>query len=329
MSINIRSAALLVGKIALSLALVTAVFRKVDFAKALASLAAANRIYVTICLLTALPTIMISALRWKILAQGILSFRLALKYILIGMFYGSVLPSGVSGDIARGMALAAKEKPMRLAVLPASILVDRLIGLAALCLLSMVGFVLIGVSPSPAFIELKSMILAGAALSVALFTVAMFPLSPWFQPVLNRVLPYIPHATLRAGIRRVASAIAPYATMPDVLARAFGLGIFVHILTMVGYIFAFGALSISVDFLTAAIFFFCLSIILILPISVSGLGVREVFSIFFFKILDASAEQAVAFSWLLLFLGIVVALVGAGVQVWELHRTVNYHGHSA
>ena len=64
------------------------------------------------------------------------------------------------------------------------------------------------------------------------------------------------------------------------------------------------------------IFFSCLSILLLLPVSISGIGVREVFSIFFFSDLDASPEQAVAFSWLLLSLSLVVALIGAGVHVW-------------
>lgn len=320
---KIRSCVLLAGKLALSLGLVAMVFRQVDFAQVVASLAAANPAYAVVCLITALPTLLISAWRWQMLGQGALSFHSALKYILIGMFYGSVLPSAVSGDIARGVALAAKEKSMRIAVLPASILVDRFVGLTALCFLSMVGFVLVQSSAIPGLAEYRSVALSGAVLSAGLVFFLAFPFTLWFDRVIRCVLPWVPFATMRAVIRRVADAVAPYAGMPAVLGRAFGLSLLGHLFTVVGYVFAFRAFDIAVDLLTATIFFSCLSILLLLPVSISGIGVREVFSIFFFSVLDASPEQAVAFSWLLLSLSLVVALIGAGVQVWELYRPSN------
>ena len=83
---KIRSCVLLAGKLALSLGLVAMVFRQVDFAQVVASLAAANPAYAVVRLITALPTLLISAWRWQMLGQGALSFHSALKYILIGMF---------------------------------------------------------------------------------------------------------------------------------------------------------------------------------------------------------------------------------------------------
>lgn len=310
----------LVGKLALSLGLVVAALRQVDFEQVLSSLATANPCDALVCLLTALPTIGISAWRWQMLAQGTLTFRSALKYVLVGMFYGSVLPSALSGDVARGVALAAKEKSMRIAVLPASILVDRIVGLAALCFISLGGFALLEASTIAGLEEFQSAARTGAALSAGLVLILAFPFSPWFARLVRIALPWIPFSAARTAVRLVADAVAPYAEMPHVLGRAFGLSVVGHLFTMVGYVFAFRAFSIGVDLLTATIFFSSLSILLLLPVSVSGVGVREVFSIFFFKALDASAAQAVAFSWLLLSLSLLVALIGAGVHVWELHR---------
>lgn len=318
--------ALLIAKFVFSIALVAAVLSRVVFADVLANLATVKPGYVLVCLFIAVPTIAASAWRWQMLAQGILSFRAAVKYILIGMFYGALLPSAVSADIARGVALAAKDKSKRLVALPASILVDRLLGLAALSCLSTVGFLIVVGHAYAELADYESMALIGAELSIGLAAVSLFPFTPWFERTVRAALPWVPYIHLRTAIERVAAAVVPYATMPGVIVRAFGLSVFIHALTLVGYMVAFRAFDIHVGLLTVTIYFSCLSIILLLPISISGLGVRDVFSVFFFGILHASAGQAVAFSWLLFFLGLTVALVGAGVQIWELHRPSNFLG---
>lgn len=309
--------------------LVVAVLHRVSYAEVIAQINTANPVDVMICLLISVPTIAFSAWRWQMLAQSILSFQSAVKYLLIGLFYGSILPGAVSGDIARGVALAAKEKTMRVDVLPASILVDRLIGLAALFFIAAIGFLLMRSMSASGLEEYQSMALSGAALSACIAIGVACAFTPWFAALIRWMIAWIPIASLRAVVDRVLAAVSPYTVRPGLLLGAFGLSLLVHMFTIFGYMIAFRAFGIDVTPLTATIFFSCLSIILLLPISISGIGVREVFSIFFFKALHTSAEQAVAFSWLLLFLGLVVAIIGAGVQIWELCRTSSPYNKAA
>jgi uncharacterized membrane protein YbhN (UPF0104 family) len=314
---------LLGAKLAFSAMLVVAVLHRVSYAEVIARISTANPFDVMVCLLIAVPTMALSAWRWQMLAQGILSFPAALKYILIGLFYGSILPGAVSGDIARGVALAVKEKAMRVDVLPASILVDRLIGLAALFFIAAIGFLLMRAKLASGLEEYQSMALFGTALSAGIVMGVACAFTPWFAILIRWMIAWIPMASPRAVVERVLAAVVPYTVRPGLLLGAFVLSLLVHMFTIFGYMIAFRAFGIDVTPLTATIFFSCLSVILLLPISISGIGVREVFSIFFFKTLHASAEQAVAFSWLLLFLGLVVAIVGAGMQIWELCRPSN------
>ena len=311
---------LLGGKLAFSAILVVAVLHRVSYADVIARLNMANPVDAMICLLISVPTIAFSAWRWQMLAQGILSFHAALKYLLIGLFYGTILPGAVSGDIARGVALAAKEKAMRVDVLPASILVDRLIGMAGLFFIAAIGFLMMRTRLASGLEEYQSIALFGSALSASVVLGVVCTFTPWFAVLIRWMTAWIPLASLRAVVERVLAAVVPYTASPGLLVGAFGLSLLVHMLTIFGYVVAFRAFGIDVTPLTATIFFSCLSVILLMPISISGIGVREVFSIFFFKALHTSAEQAVAFSWLLLFLGLVVAIVGAGVQIWELCR---------
>ena len=76
------------------------------------------------------------------------------------------------------------------------------------------------------------------------------------------------------------------------------------------------ALSIGID--TGVLFFVLiipvLSLLDLLPISISGIGTRDVALIFLFGLKGISPEQAVAFSLLYLFMSYwLIALIGAGV----------------
>ena len=76
------------------------------------------------------------------------------------------------------------------------------------------------------------------------------------------------------------------------------------------------ALSIGID---VGVLFFVLvipviSLLDLLPISISGIGTRDVALIFLFGLKGIAPEQAVAFSLIYLFMSYwLVALIGAGV----------------
>ena len=317
---------LLIAKVAISVALVAVVLRQVEFAKIVTNLSAARPLYVTACLLTAVPIITISAWRWTILAQGLINFQIALKYVLIGAFYGSILPGTISSDIARGAALAARSKAMRNVVLPASILVDRLIGLAALGAIASIGFILAYVESPAGLAQFKSALMAGAVISSFLAVLPIFIFSTWFERLIRSPLRWRAVGALRTWVERILSARSAYTATPTLLLRAIFLSLAMHIFSVLGYIFALRALNIAFSPTSVVILFSCLSMILLLPISVAGVGVREAFSLLFFAVLGASGDQAVAFSWLLLSTGLFVALIGAGVQILELHRPTDIHG---
>jgi len=246
---------LLGAKLAFSVMLVVVVLHRVSYAEVIARISTANRFDVMVCLLISVPNIALSAWRWQILAQGILSFPAALKYILIGVFYGSILPGAVSGDIARGVALAVKDKTMRVDVLPASILVDRLIGLAALFFIAAIGFMLMSARLASGLEEYQSMAMFGSALSVSIVMGVACVFTPWFAALIRRMNAWIPMASLRAVVERVLAAVIPYTVRPRLLVFAFGLSLLVHMFTIFGYVVAFRAFGIDVTPLTATIFF--------------------------------------------------------------------------
>jgi hypothetical protein len=65
------------------------------------------------------------------------------------------------------------------------------------------------------------------------------------------------------------------------------------------------------------LFYPLLSGLLALPVSISGVGLRDVFSAGMFTAFGLGAEPGVAFSWLLLAMAVPNALIGGAIQLGE------------
>ena len=70
------------------------------------------------------------------------------------------------------------------------------------------------------------------------------------------------------------------------------------------------ALNIPISFLYTIVCISITSLVLLLPISISGIGTRDVSLIFLFSIIGISKELAISYSLLYLFLNIVPAFIG-------------------
>src|SRR5204863_3868722 len=92
--------------------------------------------------------ITLSAWRWHVLANGLLDWGQAARYTWIGAFFGHILPGGVSGDIAKGVSIALKHPETRGLSLPASIVVDKLVGFVVLTILFAIACVALFLSGS-------------------------------------------------------------------------------------------------------------------------------------------------------------------------------------
>lgn len=79
--------------------------------------------------------IVLYAWRWRVPSLGLIKFGDAVSYTWIGLFFGSILPGIVGGDVAKGLSLAAKNPLTRDPRLPISIFVDKLVGFWVLILL--------------------------------------------------------------------------------------------------------------------------------------------------------------------------------------------------
>jgi hypothetical protein len=100
--------ALFLGKLCVSALLLWFVLTRISVADITSRLRTAD----VNCLIPAFGlapvVIALSAWRWRLLSLGLIKFNDALSYTWIGLFFGSILPGVIGGDVAKGVSLAAK-----------------------------------------------------------------------------------------------------------------------------------------------------------------------------------------------------------------------------
>mgnify|MGYP001554999606 CR=1 FL=1 len=311
---------LLALKLAVSGLLLWLVLTRVDIAGIAIRLRAADARWLIPVLVLGMLGVPLSAWRWKLLSCGLLSFGESVRYTWIGVFFGSVMPGVVGGDVAKGLSLAAKKAGARDSRLPMSIIVDKLIGFWILMLgFSVVATVLLIVQPNLlAGMRATLWTTCGATLAGLLAATSIcHPRSAsWIASLAAR----LPTEKLRSAVGRLLAAFDTYRGQGKVLLQAALLSILIHSLNAVSFWLVMRSLAIPASLFFAAVFYPLLTCLLALPVSVSGVGVRDVFAASMFTAFCLNPESGVAFSWLLLGLTVPNALIGGAIQLWEIFR---------
>jgi uncharacterized protein (TIRG00374 family) len=311
-----KAIAVLIAKLLLSLALFALVLAKVHPAPVVDVLRQADPFLVGLWYALVPVVVAFSAWRWKVLAPS-LSYRTAVKYTWIGLFFGHVLPGSIAGDIAKGVSLALKDSTGR-SGLAASIVAEKVIGLVALLVLFDLACAVVYTLYADASLEVRD--LAAVALVLSLlgaFATAIVTLVSVRSDFLATV------SRLRfAG--RVAEGIAAaakfYRNRPSLVVKGFVISVVIHIMNIVAMYISFRALQVDAGLLFASVVYPVLSVMLLIPISVSGIGVRDATLALLFTLFGLSAASGVALSWLTLLAVIPNVAVGGVVQLAEMYR---------
>lgn len=311
---------LLLLKLGISALLLWLVLTRVDIAGIAVRLRAADARWLIPVLVLGILGIPLSAWRWKLLSCGLLSFGESLRYTWIGIFFGSIVPGVVGGDVAKGVSLAAKKTGARDSRLPVSIVIDKLIGFWILMLgFSIVAAILLMVEPQLlAGMRITLWTTCGATVAglLAATSICHHRGATWIAALAGK----LPSKTIRSAVGRLLAAFDTYRGQSQVLLQAALLSVIIHTVNAVSFWLVMRSLAIPASIFFAAVFYPLLTCLLALPVSVSGVGVRDVFAASMFTAFGLNPESGVAFSWLLLGLSVPNALIGGGIQLWEIFR---------
>ena len=238
-------------------------------------------------------------------AVGIrIPFAKVLAYYHVGLFFNNFLPANIGGDIARVLNVSPRAETRAAAV--SAVVMDRLIGTVALA-----GLALVTTLPA---IDRFHLGVAYAALMVffgASVLMLWLVLHPRALPVLERGLGRIGLGGMRPQLEQLAAHFAALRARGRLFAGLFAVAtviqvsrIFVHVLV---------ARSLGMDIPVTYFFLFVplLAVIVSLPISLNGIGVREGAGIVLFGLVGVERAPAFLLQFTTYMVAVSVSLLGA------------------
>lgn len=251
--------------------------------------------------------ILLSSMRWQavLTALGVHShLGHLLNHYLAGQFVSNVLPTTIGGDVLRVSRLSREngETPASFA----SVVLERLTGWLVLPILTYVGFVV-----NPGLTHLGTA--TEVALALATGTLVLLV-------VLLLLVASHRFGARFAGLdgwRRFAAAVhlglERLRRHPGAAANVLAVGFAYQLALVFAALFAAKAVGMGVEVGPTALlaFFPAVAIAQVMPVGISGLGIREGAFVLFLDPLGVPAEQAIALGLLLYLLNLCVSLLGA------------------
>ncbi|HEX4868785.1 MAG TPA: lysylphosphatidylglycerol synthase transmembrane domain-containing protein [Acidimicrobiales bacterium] len=250
--------------------------------------------------------LVLSAMRWQRVLEVLdlhADLRRLLSHYLAGQFVSNVLPTTIGGDVLRVTRLAREtgESPRTFA----SVVLERLTGWLVLPIISVAGFL---VNPPLQHLGTATRVALGLAfatllaLGILLYAVADQRIGGRFAA--------------KDGWRRFAGAVHLGVDRlrhhPRAAADVLLVGFAYQLVLVLAAVAAAQALGVRPAGLTALLAFFpAVAIAQVLPIGISGLGIREGAFVLFLGPLGVASEDAIALGLLLYLLNLGVSLLGA------------------
>ncbi len=288
-------------KAGVSAAILIYLFRKIDFAEVWQLFKNIHVEYLLIALGLYLLGQALCAYRWKLVAMVMgfqNSFREFFIFYYIGIFFNLFLPTAIGGDVGKCYYLAKGNKKVLRAVV--SVLADRASGLIVLVMIAGISLTLLNTITLPS--SLPAVILIGNILILTGFIVPVFA-GKYLTAVSEKV-----------------SLLLIFWKNPVPLMKAIGISVIFHSLVIVIHILIGMSLELIIPWQFYLLVVPLVVTVSMLPVSLSGIGLREGAYVFFLSFVNIPKTEALtfAFGW---FTILVMSSLAGGI-VFAIHSLV-------
>lgn len=292
-------------KITVSLALLIFLLWTVGFEETMAEIMAANVSYFAAALAIYLVTLVVRSYRWQVLLgaqnMSVPLHRLIYLYFA-GSFFNIVLPSGFGGDVIKYYELSRHNPDEQVnfrARVASSVLADRISGMVVLLIMGTAIVPLALDVLDPAIILLITGLTAASV--GGLLVILNVRLRRW----LEEHIPGLQWVLRRRGIKGLYASLEGY-TWPALMRAA--IVSFVFNVLIIGMNVALGmTFGVDIELTYYLIFIPIISVLLAIPLSINGFGIREGGYVFLFTQAGVSQSQAISMS---LGFGAVIIIAG-------------------
>jgi hypothetical protein len=281
----------------------------------LQTLRQANPFWFAVSLLVGGILNVISSWKWQVLlrSKGIeVSLARLIAYYFIGRFFNMFLPTSVGGDVVRVLELSRHSGAKYEAL--ASVMVDRLSGMATLVVIAAVTVLL-----HPYNLHMLNLgILCLAVMTAAIFWLI---LDQRILPLLSklrgsRIIPLADQILSKLG--RLQQALRDYKDTPAALMQVFAISSLFYFMAIVNVWSSALIFSSEVSFISMLLAVPAIMVVMNLPFSIGGLGLMEASFAFFFPLFGCSATLALSTALFMRFKTIAYGLIGGLLHLGRL-----------
>jgi uncharacterized membrane protein YbhN (UPF0104 family) len=311
-----KGVAVLTVKLALSTGLMIFLFSRISIADLRGALRTADPAWLIGAFGLLFASNVLGSYQWARLLHAVeirIPFWKVCAYYHVGLFFNNFLPAGIGGDIVR-VVDASRHGPTRGAAI-STVVMDRLIGTVALG-----GVALFTTLPAidafhlgVAYFAVVSFFAAGVVLVWGVF-------HPGLLPAMERALSRVGLGGLKPHLDELAIRLGGFRDRRRLLVGLIAVAVVVQIARVGVHILVARSLQVAVPVPYFFLFVPLLAVIVSLPISFNGIGVREGAGILLFGLVGVDRAHAFSLQFTTYLVAVGVSLIGALVFVGRLPR---------
>ena len=308
-------------KVVISLGLILFLLSRISPGRLMTVIEETRPLYLLIALCIFFLSGLLGSFQWHILlkAGGInLSFSKTFRLYFVGLFFNNFLPANVGGDAVKiyDVSKIGNDPHQVFAIT----LLDRIIGITGLCLLAIAAALSLRGRGSIPNLNIYILVFAGCITPVIAMT-----LNRRLSGAVKRLFGAITWWGLGSRFRAVFDHLGSFRRLRFLLVKLTLLAIVVQFMRVLTHVAVGSALGIPLTLYTGLSFFVfipLLGLLMVLPISINGLGVREGMGVILFTQIGLLEEQALLVEFITYVVMIVVSLIG-GLFFLQRHLTRN------
>jgi uncharacterized protein (TIRG00374 family) len=307
MNKSIKSLLSFLAKAAVSIALIWYLLSITEFSAVIASLTSASPFWLVLAFITLILGKIITSYRWQVLlrAQEIdIPLRFLIGSVFVGQFFNSFLPTTIGGDAMRAYDTAALSKDSTKSVV--SVIADRMIGVFALALLAILALLVGWAGNQDVSFYVVPVLLVFLLCSAGVLLV--------FNERLYNVMDRLLNSTRMIKVARLLEEAHHSFQMlkeaPRILFVAFLASLLLQINVILFYYLIGLSLNLGVSFLYFAMIVPVALVVLLVPFSINGIGIREGIFVYLLTGLGVENKDAIALSWISFGLMLTQGIIG-------------------
>lgn len=294
-------------RIVVSFSLLALLFSRIDAGQLVSVLKNARVEIVAVVLLLEIALRLFVAFRWRVLLKKThpsFGFPDAVRVTFVANFLGQFLPGWVGIEAVRIYGMA--KRTLDFAGSFTSVFMDRVFGMLSILVVACAGLYF---APEGLHPDIKILVWGILLLAIVSITVLFHPVT---RQITEAVLPAGVMRLIGSKLGKLYTSIDEYKAWPATLVWSLLLATLFQVFRILVAYTAAIAIGVNPPILEFAALFPIVMLLVLLPISIAGLGIREVSFVYFYSTFGVMDEvSALAVSIVIFLSGLISTLPGA------------------